>query len=258
MSTSQDYSPCQKVCTDPCSLSEEVTLRRLPVHRRRLEPLLAGCPSTGARSKTACVQLSIMECGLPVHTRHSMLVVCPQYCVTCSCTLPPDVHIRGRLSKGLLRPKICKKLRLLQSDRRIQRTCREWGWLRVSACRHKSGPSRRLKGRMGGPHNRKPDTICRICQTPVELPLLFTSILQLSRRVDEELVDVTEVVFRRGLEHTLYATERPLSAPQTRAVVFRINIMHRTDDIVKRRQASDASAMPGVVRNSHWNPLAGP
>ena len=66
------------------SLSEGVTLRRLPVQQRWLEPLLASSLSTGTCSKTACVQPSMMECGLPVHQRYSMFAVCPQHCVTCS------------------------------------------------------------------------------------------------------------------------------------------------------------------------------
>ena len=59
------------------SLSEGVTLRKLPVHRHWLESLLVSCPSTGACSKTSCPSTSacyntscvqrMTECKLPVH-----------------------------------------------------------------------------------------------------------------------------------------------------------------------------------------------
>ena len=77
MSTSVVFSPFQKVCADPCpesyvcqvaprtcvrcpraSLREGVTLQKLPVQQRRLEPLLASSLSTGTCSKTACVQVT--------------------------------------------------------------------------------------------------------------------------------------------------------------------------------------------------------
>ena len=65
-------------------LCEGVALRWQPVHRRWDVPLLASSLSTGTCSKTACVQPSMMECGLAVHQGYSMLAVCPQCCVTCS------------------------------------------------------------------------------------------------------------------------------------------------------------------------------
>ena len=85
------------------SLSEGVTLRKLPVHRRWLEPLLASCLSTGAGFEkefvcnrgTLGVYAARPRARLPVHSLSTALPIAH--------TLLPDVHI-GRLPSPLKRP----------------------------------------------------------------------------------------------------------------------------------------------------------
>ena len=93
------------------SLSEGVTLRRLPVHRRLFENCVCTTEHDGV---WACRS----------NQRYSMLAVCPQYCVTCSTnggmsvvhTLPLP---RDRTS--------CKSLHLLRSVLCIMHMWREGG-----------------------------------------------------------------------------------------------------------------------------------
>ena len=73
------------------SLSEGVTLRKLPVHRRWLEPLLASCLSTGAGFEkefvcnrgTLGVYAARPRARLPVHTLSTALLVCTHSLTRC-------------------------------------------------------------------------------------------------------------------------------------------------------------------------------
>ena len=82
------------------SLRKGVARRKLPVHRRWLEPLLASCLSAGAGlKKSLCATVERWECTLLVHERDSQFAVCPQHC-SFAHTLLPDVHI-GSLPTAL-------------------------------------------------------------------------------------------------------------------------------------------------------------
>ena len=113
------------------SLSEGVTLRKLLVHRRWLEPLLASCLSTGAGFEkefvcnrgTLGVYAARPRARLPVHTLSTALLVCTHSLTRC----PASGVLPSPLKRPAERSGATQELHQLRSAR--VETCPGKDWV---------------------------------------------------------------------------------------------------------------------------------